>query len=223
MPPLSWRVTVARNELFPSGRRSTQKVGGSSSGLPGFDGFGCGSGTRGYSAETRLSPARSARVPVMAPIARDYWPAGPANSRESFFHLSVRPRRGVADEVEQLLAVAIGAEVVGDAAGFCDDGVVAMASWRWRRSASPNGSRKSAARRASLRSWRIFLMAARMRAALGFDLLAVDGDGVALHFGGDLAVGFGGDAGDLREAEVIIAELVELADEGVGASRVMPA
>ena len=50
-----------------------------------------------------------------------------------------------------------------------------------------------------------------------FDLLAVDGDGVALHFGGDLAVGFGGDAGDLREAEVIIAELVELADEGVGA------
>ena len=37
---------------------------------------------------------------------------------------------GVADEVEQLLAVAIGAEVVGDAAGFCDDRVVAMAQVR---------------------------------------------------------------------------------------------
>ena len=127
----------------------------------------------------------------------------------------------MADEVEQLLAVAIGAEVVGDAAGFCDDRVVAMAQVREpERLAEVGGAAGFVALLAHL------LNGGADAGGIGesqFDLLAVDGDGVALHFGGDLAVGLGGDAGDLREAEVIIAELVELADEGVGASRVMPA
>src|SRR5947207_10817024 len=48
------------------------------------------------------------------------------------------------------------------------------------------------------------------------DLLPVNRYGVALHLGSDFAVSFGGDAGELREAEVSFAEFLRLADEGVG-------
>jgi hypothetical protein len=150
--------------------------------------------------------------PVMAPIARDYWPAGPANSRESFFHLSVRPRRGVADEVEQLLAVAIGAELVGDAAGFCDDRVVAMAQ--------VGGAAAFVALLAHL------LNGGADAGGIGesqFDLLAVDVDGVAVHFGGDLAVGLGGDAGDPRETGVASPNSSNWRMRRSARSRVMPA
>lgn len=48
------------------------------------------------------------------------------------------------------------------------------------------------------------------------ELLAVDLNGIAIDVRRDLAESFGGDAGDFREAEVGVAELLVLADEAVG-------